>query len=93
MTVRTQRSFKVGFLRLLPEDIGCQNVKISLRLSICHVTFSRPLIGQKKECYIVQEVIEVDELDKGNTSAAAGIQEKKYQKDELSCATLKMILN
>ena len=62
MTVRTQRSFKVGFLRLLPEDIGCQNVKISLRLSICHVTFSRPLIGQTWECYILEEVIDVDEL-------------------------------
>ena len=23
----------------------------------CHVTFSRPLIGEKKECYIVKEVI------------------------------------
>ena len=26
--------------------------------------------------YIVKEVIEVDELDEGNTSAAAGIQDK-----------------
>ena len=43
-------------------------------LPICPVTFSRPLIGQKKECYIVVEVIEVDDLDKGNVSAASGKQ-------------------
>ena len=49
---------------------------ISFCLSICYVTFSRPLIGQKKECYIVEEVIEVDELDKGNISAASGKQYK-----------------
>ena len=41
-------------------------------MSFCHVTFSRPLIGQKKEIYINDEVIEVDELDKGNISAALG---------------------
>ena len=39
-------------------------------MSFCHVTFSRPLIGQKRAWYIVEEVIEVDELDKGNISAA-----------------------
>ena len=77
MTVKTQRSFKVGFLRLLPEDIGCQNVKMSLRMSICHVTFSRPLIGQKWECYIIEEVIEevieMDELVEDHlTLATAG---------------------
>ena len=38
---------------------------------ICHVTFSRPLIGQKWECYIVEEVIDVDELNEGNIHAAA----------------------
>ena len=44
-------------------------------LSICHVTFSWPLIGQKWECYIVEEVIDVDELDEGYLiSAAAGKQ-------------------
>ena len=63
-----------------PEGIGPHNVKMSLCpsvfLSICHVTFSRPLIGQKSECYIVKEVIKVDELDKGNISAALGKQDK-----------------
>ena len=45
----------------------------ALFLSICHVTFSRPLIGGKWECYIVEEVIDVDELDEGYLiSAAAG---------------------
>ena len=39
--------------------------------SLCDVTFSRPLIGQKRECYIIEQVIEVDELDKDNISAAA----------------------
>ena len=34
-------------------------------MSICHVIFSRPLIGQKWECYIVEEVFDVDELDEG----------------------------
>ena len=29
-------------------------------LYVCLVTFSRPLIGQKWECYIVEEVIDVD---------------------------------
>ena len=66
--------------------IGRHNVKMSSCLSIflyiylfiylCHVTFSRPLIGQKKKCYIVKEGIEVDELDKGNISAASGKQYK-----------------
>ena len=45
-------------------------------MSVFLVTFSRPLIGQKRECYIVEEVIEVDELDKGNISAALGKQDK-----------------
>ena len=40
-------------------------------LYVCHITFSRPLIGQKKESYILEEVIEVDDLDKGNISAVA----------------------
>ena len=48
-----------------PEGIGRHNVKMSVLL----VTFSRPLNGQKRECYIVEEVIKVDELDKGNISA------------------------
>ena len=44
---------------------------------MCHVTFSKPLIGQKRECYIVKEVIEVDEHDEGNLkSAAAGKQHR-----------------
>ena len=45
-------------------------------MSICPVTFSRHLIGQKKECYIVEEVIEVDELNEGNITAASVIQDK-----------------
>ena len=48
---------------------------MSLCLSICHVTFSGPLIGQKWECYIIEEVIDVDELDEGYPiSDAAGKQ-------------------
>ena len=45
-------------------------------LYFCHVTFSRSLIGQKSECCIVEEVIKVDELNKGNISAALGKQHK-----------------
>ena len=51
-------------------------------MSVFLVTFSRTLIGQKSECCIAKEVINVDELDKGNISAALG-------KAELSCATLR----
>ena len=40
-------------------------------LYVCHVTFSRPLIGQKWECYIVEEVIDVDELDEGYLISAS----------------------
>ena len=69
-----------SFYGRCPEGIGRHNVKISFFpsffLSICHVTFYKPLIGQKWECYIVEEVIEVDELDKGNISAALGKQDK-----------------
>ena len=52
------------------KGIGHHNVKMSVFLSICPVTFSRPLIGQKRECYIVKEDVDVDELDKSNISAA-----------------------
>ena len=45
-----------------PEGIGRHNVKMSV------YTFSKPLIGPKRECYIVEEVIEVDEHDEGNLS-------------------------
>ena len=48
----------------------------SVLLSFSPVTFSRPLIGQKSECYIVEVVIEVDKLDKDNISAALGKQDK-----------------
>ena len=34
-----------------------------------------PLIGQKRVCYITDEVIEVHELNKGNIYAALGKQE------------------
>ena len=43
---------------------------MSVFLYVCAVTFSRPLNGQKRECYIVEEVIEVDELNEGNLYAA-----------------------
>ena len=49
-------------------------------LSLCHVTFSKPLIGQKRECYIAEEVIKADELDKGNISTALGKQDNKERK-------------
>ena len=53
---------------------------------VCHLEIiSRPLIGRKYECYIVIEVIDVDELDKGNISAAA---EKKTNNGRLSLAYL-----
>ena len=45
-------------------------------MSRCPVTYCKPLIGQNRECYIVEEVIEVDEHDKSNLkSAAAGKQQ------------------
>ena len=50
---------------------------MSVYMSVFLVTFSRPLIGQKRDCYIVEEVIEVDELDKGNISAALGNKTNK----------------
>ena len=50
------------------------------------------LIGERGECYIVEEVIEVDELDKGNLSAALGKQDKEL-KAELSYATLGFLSN
>ena len=65
---------------------------MSVFLYVCAVTFSRPLIGQKRECYIVEEVIEVDELSKGNISAALGKQDEQG-KAEVSCATLRLISN
>ena len=60
----------LSFLRSLPgghRSSLCQNVP----MSICHVTFSRPLIGQKWEFYIVKEVIDVDELEEGHLISAA----------------------
>ena len=60
-----------------PEGIGRHNVKMSFCPSVfLPVTFSRPLIGQKSEGYIIEQVIKVDELDKGNISAALGKQDK-----------------
>ena len=61
-----------------PEGIGRHNVKMSVPFSLCHVPLLKPLIGRKRECYIVEEGIEVDELDEGHLiSAAAGKQRKK----------------
>ena len=42
------------------------------QLSVCVVTSIPPLIGPKWECYIVKEVIEVDELNEVKTFAATG---------------------
>ena len=70
-------SFQIlHFYGRCPEGIGRHNVKMSVLMSVLLVTFSRPLIGQKRECYIVEEVIEVDELNEGNISNAAGKQDK-----------------
>ena len=44
---------------------------MSICVYLCPVTFSRPLIVQKRECCILKEVIEVDVLDGGNISAAS----------------------
>ena len=50
---------------------------LSLCLSLSHVIFLKPLIGQKRENYIIEEVIEADEHDEGNLKlAAAGKQHK-----------------
>ena len=46
---------------------------------------SRPLIGRNYECYIVIEVIDVDETDGGKISAAA------ENKTILSCFNLNII--
>ena len=70
INVRTFRN--KDFYGRCPEGIGRHNVK----MSFCPFTFSRPLIGQKRERYIVEEVIEVDELDKDNISAALGKQDE-----------------
>ena len=51
------------------------------------VTSILPLIGPNWECYIVEEVIEVDKLNEGNISTAAEKQNESW-KAELSCATL-----
>ena len=60
----------------------CLSICLSIFLYICHVTFSRPPIGQQWECYIAEEVIDVDELDEGYLiSAAAG---KKAINERLS---------
>ena len=54
----------------------CLSFFLYVFLYVCHVTFSMPLISQKKESYTVKEVIQVDELNKGNLYAAAGKQDK-----------------
>ena len=53
---------------------------------MCRVScspISSPLIGRKYECYVVIEVIDVDELDKGNLTAAV---ENKTDNGRLSSA-------
>ena len=45
-------------------------------LSFFLVTSFRPLIDQKRLCYIVEKIIEVDELDKDNISPALGKHDK-----------------
>ena len=50
---------------------------LSVYLSVYLVTSIRPLIGGPMwECYIVDEVIEVDELDEEKIFPAAGKQDK-----------------
>ena len=49
---------KLCFYCRCPEGIGRHNFK----MSVCLFTFSRPLTGRKRECYNVEEGIEVDEL-------------------------------
>ena len=49
---------------------------VSVYVSVSLVTSIQPLIGPMWECYIVDEVIEVDELDEGKIFAAAGKQPK-----------------
>ena len=56
-----------------------QYVKISVCVWVCVVT---------SNFYIIDEVIEVDEIDKANISAAAA-KKDKYWKGELSYAILK----
>ena len=53
---------------------GRHNVKISF--CMCVVTSILPLIGPMCECYIVDDIIEVDELDEGKIFAAAGKQDQ-----------------
>ena len=51
-------------------------VYVCIYLSVYVVTPIRPLIGPMWECFIVNEVIVVDELDEGKIFAAAGKQDK-----------------
>ena len=60
---------------------GRHNVKMFICVSVYLVTFSRPLIGQKYECYIVKEVIEVDELGKSTYQL---LQENETNNERLS---------
>ena len=52
------------------------SVCLCIYLSIYVVSSIRPLIGPMWECYIVNEVIEIDEVDRGKIFAAAGKQDK-----------------
>ena len=45
-------------------------------LSVCVVASIRPLVVPKWKCYIVEEVIEVNELNKEKIFAAAGKLDK-----------------
>ena len=51
-------------------------VCVSVYESVCLVTSIRPLISPMWECYIVDEVIEVDGLNEEKIFAAAGKQDK-----------------
>ena len=46
------------------------------------------MIGQKWECYIVKEVIDVDELDECPLKSAAAGKPGNQWKAEMSCAIL-----
>ena len=55
---------------------ACLAAPASMSIFFLSEIISRPLIGQNYECYIVIEVIELEEVDVGNISAAAGKEDK-----------------
>ena len=68
----------------------CVNVCLSVCLFVC--LFVCPKFCPKSFFYIIEEVLEVDELDEGNISAAAG-KWYIFWMAELGCATLGLKLS